>query len=193
MKRVPLVVFLLPVVVLAICISPVSAVVTLSIASTASPDPVMPGNQLVYTITATNSGNEPSFPLITFTYDPNLDYLSGSPLSNQEFLGNTVTNPAFWSSIQDDVTRNVEIDPGVPYVITVTTRVKAATPCGTILSSTATASDSGDDHAPSTASQTITTGTTCVVPAPEFPTPAIPAAMLGLLVLAILAIRSKVI
>jgi hypothetical protein len=181
----------------AVCVCPGSAIVTLSMGLTDSPDPVMPGNQITYTITATNanSATEISSPTILFAYDPNLDYLSGSPLSNQEFQGNPVTNPAFWTTIEateTDPGRIVEIAPGGSYVITVITRVKPETPCGTPIVSTATINDPGDGGGPSSASATTTTATTCGIPAPEFPSPAIPVTILVGLVFGVLAVRSRV-
>jgi hypothetical protein len=180
----------------AICVIPGSAVVTLNIALTASPNPVLPGNQLTYTITATNTGDETSFPTFSLNYDPNLVYLSGSPLSDNEFEGMQVVNPAIWSTIGASETspgRIIQISPQGTYVITVTTQVKPNTPCSTPIVSTATVSDSGDDHAPSVASATVTTSTpTCVITAPEFPSPAIPVTILLGLVFGILAIRTRV-
>ncbi|HXW98249.1 MAG TPA: hypothetical protein VEI51_00835 [Methanomicrobiales archaeon] len=173
-------------------ICPVSATIIPGMALTASPASVAPGDVLTYTITASNSGTEISNPRIEFAYDANLDYVSASPVSNQELQGFTVTNPAFWFST-DTPPRIVQVNPlGGTYAIIVTTRVKASAPCGSSVTSTATMIDAGDDNPPSQASAGATTQVTCPVQAPEFPTPAVPAAMLGLLVLTVLAIRSKV-
>jgi hypothetical protein len=177
---------------LAVSICPGSATVTLSMGLTDSPDPVMPGNQLTYTITATNSGDETSSPRIDLAYDPNLDYVSGSPLSNQEIQGFPFTSPAFWiTTTPPFLERIVEIDPGSSYVITVITRVKPETPCGTTITSTATVL-SQPDGVPSSASATTSTATTCGIPAPEFPSPAIPVTILVGLAFGILAIRARV-
>ena len=176
---------------LALCTGPGSAVVTLGMSLSASPDPVLPGNQLTYTIIATNSGDEPSSPTILFDYDPNLDYLSGSPVSNQELYGETVGSPAYWVS-SDSPERIVEILPGGSYTITVVTRVKAGVPCETPIESTATVVNplDGTNYAFATAS--VTTATTCAIPAPEFPSPFIPGTMLLLLATGILLLRSRV-
>ena len=176
---------------LAVCVFPGSAIVTLSMGLTDSPDPVMPGNQLTYTITATNTGDETSSPRILFTYDPNLDYLSGSPLSNKELQGFPVTNPAFWFST-DTPERIIEIDPGSSYTIIVTTRVKPETPCGTTqISSMAEVVDDADGGE-ARASATAITDTTCGIPAPEFPSLTIPVTILLGLALGVLAVRSRV-
>jgi hypothetical protein len=179
---------------LVICIFPVSAVVIPGMALSASPDPVVPGNLLTYTLTASNSGDETSSPTIFFRYDANLDYLSGSPVSNQEFLGDPVTNPpgAFWrTTVDPDPERIIAIDPGDSYIITVVTRVKAEVPCGTPITSTATMNDPGDGGGPTSATATVTTATTCGVPAPEFPSPVIPLTTVGLIILGILIVTSR--
>ncbi len=193
MRRVHLAIIIV-LIFLAICVFPGSAIVTLSMGLTDSPDPVMPGNQLTYTITATNSGDETSSPTILFAYDPNLDYLSGSPLSNQEIQGDPVTNPALWSTVaptEDDPGRTVQIGPGGSYMITVTTNVKPDTPCGTIIESTATVREDADGF-PSSATATAFTATTCGIPAPEFPSPTIPVTILVGLVFGVLVARSRV-
>jgi hypothetical protein len=177
---------------LSLCISPGSAVVTLSMGLTASPSPVVPGDQLTYTITASNTGDEASSATIDFYFDPNLvDYLSASPVSNQELYGEAVGSPAYWVS-SDSPERIVEILPGGSYTITVVTRVKAGVPCETPIESTATVVNplDGSNYAFATAS--VTTATTpCGIPAPEFPSPVLPVAMLGLLTLGIVIIRSR--
>ncbi len=178
----------------AICVFPGSAVVNLGITLTDSPDPVLPGNQLTYTITATNSNTatETASPKITLDYDPNLDYVSGSPLSNQEIQGFPFTSPAFWITTTPPLPeRIVEIDPSGSYLITVITRVKPETPCGTVIKSTATVLGQ-PDGVQSTASDMASTTVTCTIPAPEFPSPVIPVTILLGLVFGILAIRTRV-
>ena len=182
---------------LSICVFPGSAVVVPGITLSASPDPVVPGNLLTYTITATNANTatETSSPTIRFFYDSNLDYLSGSPLSNEEFNSLSVSNPAFWSTVEATETnpgRFVRIDPGGSYGITVITRVKPETPCGTPITSTARIDDGGDGGGPTFATASVTTATTCGIPAPEFPSPTIPVTILVGLVFGVLVARSRV-
>lgn len=172
---------------LAVCVIPVSAgEVKLGMELAVAPGPVMPGDLLTYTITAENTGDVASPSTIFFDFDPNLEYLSGSPASNQELLGFAVTNPAFWSSL-DEPERVIQIGPGGSLVITVTTRVKPGTPCGTSLTSTAEVRDPGNGRPPSSASDSATTAVaSCGIPAPEFPSPLIPAAALAGLGIAVL-------
>jgi hypothetical protein len=182
---------------LTICVFPGSAVVVPGITITANPDPVVPGNQLTYTIIATNANTatETASPTILFFYDPNLDYLSGSPLSTEEFNGFSVSNPAFWSSVEATETnpgRIVEIAPGGSYSITVITRIKPETPCGTPITSTARIDDPGDGGGHTFATAIVTTATTCGIPAPEFPSAVIPVTILAGLAVGILAIRARV-
>jgi hypothetical protein len=175
---------------LASCAIPVSANVIPGMDLSASPAAVIPGGILTYTITASNSGTTASSPTILFGYDPYLDYQSATPVSTQEILGQPVTSPAFWVST-DDPERIIRISPGGSYTITVVTQVKADVPCGTTITSTATMNDAGNGGGPTSATESVTTPVTCGIPAPEFPSPVLPVALLGLLTLGIVIIRTS--
>jgi hypothetical protein len=179
-------------VLLSICVFPGSAVVVPGITLTANPGSVVPGGTLTYTITATNSGDEASSSVINFGYGPNLDYVSGSPPSNQELQGFPVSNPAFWFTTETPP-RIIQINPGGSYGITVITRVKVDAPCGlsSVVKSNATMIDQGDDNPVTRAFVEISTPVSCPTSAPEFPSPVIPVTMLGLLTVGILIIRSR--
>ena len=111
----------------------------LTVTKTDSPDPVLAGTNLTYTVTVTNIGPSAA-PAVT---------LSDTVPANTTFV--SLTAPAGWTTTTPPVggtgavtaTRST-LAIGSPQVFTLVVRVNAAIAAGTTLSNTATASTTGD-------------------------------------------------
>ena len=123
----------------------------LSITKVASPDPVVAGNPLTYTLTVTNAGPSTAFDVkITDTLPAGTTFVSG-----QDGNGATVC-----ALVQPNVVvcNLGTMGPGETKVVFLTVKVDAALPPGSSLHNTATVSSSTPDPDPSDNTDTTDTG-----------------------------------
>jgi uncharacterized repeat protein (TIGR01451 family) len=122
----------------------------LSITKSDSPDPVVAGSQLTYTITVTNNG--PSTADAVKVTDPlpaGTTYLSGV-----DGNGQTICTLVQSATVSCDLGT---IQPGTSATVFLTVKVAASVPSGTVLSNTASVTSSTQDPVPGNNSATETT------------------------------------
>lgn len=129
----------------------VSGSADLSITKTDSPDPVVAGTDLTYTVTVTNGGPSTADDVVVTDPLPSgTTYVSGVD-------GNGATVCALVQQNQV-VCELGTLQPGATKTVYITVHVASAVPSGTVLDNTATVSSSTTD--PSTANNSATTSTT---------------------------------